>query len=244
MCTDPWETGFVDLAGGQGLLGQVEGRTSTAVRGWLQARSEASRAALPGARIAVDHFHLIMLANRAVTAVRQRVTRELLGRHGRAVDPTWANRRLLLRARERLSARALTRMWNGCLDHDPTGQILTAGSLRKSSAALCATAAAGGHRHDITTRLWSFYTWCADADIPEVTTLAETIATWRPAVEVFLTTGLTNARTESTNRLIKQINAPPAGSETETTTAAEYGCTAPGAPAGRQREPGAVPAQS
>ena len=43
----------------------------------------AVRAALPDAAIAVDHFHLIMLANKAVTAVRQRVTRELLGRRGR-----------------------------------------------------------------------------------------------------------------------------------------------------------------
>jgi transposase len=38
----------------------------------------AVRAVLPEARIAVDHFHLIMLANKAVTAVRQRVTRDLL----------------------------------------------------------------------------------------------------------------------------------------------------------------------
>ena len=62
----------------------------------------AVRAVLPEARIAVDHFHLIMLANRAVTAVGQRVTRELLGRRGRAIDPAWANRRLLLRGRVRL----------------------------------------------------------------------------------------------------------------------------------------------
>jgi hypothetical protein len=26
--TDAWDTGFVDIAGEQGLLGQVEGRTS------------------------------------------------------------------------------------------------------------------------------------------------------------------------------------------------------------------------
>jgi hypothetical protein len=78
----------------------------------------------PHARLAVDHFHLVMLANKAVTAVRQRVTREALGRRGRATDPAWANRRLLLRARERLSDRALARMWNGCIDHDPSGQIL------------------------------------------------------------------------------------------------------------------------
>ena len=40
---DPWDTGFVDLAGGQGLLGQVEGRTSAAVVDWLTQRSPAFR---------------------------------------------------------------------------------------------------------------------------------------------------------------------------------------------------------
>ena len=120
--TDPWETGFVDITGEQALLGQVDGRTSAAVQAWLAARTEAFRAgievvvidphagyaaavraALPEARVAVDHFHLVMLANKAVTAVRQRVTRDLLDRRGRKTDPTWANRRLLLRGRERLS---------------------------------------------------------------------------------------------------------------------------------------------
>jgi hypothetical protein len=37
--TDPWETGFVDITGTQGLLGQVDGRTSAAVQAWLGARS-------------------------------------------------------------------------------------------------------------------------------------------------------------------------------------------------------------
>ena len=60
-------------------------------------------------------------------------------------------------------------------------------------------------------RLWAFYRWCADADIPELTTLAETIETWWPAIEVFLTTGLTNARTEGTNRLIKQVKRAACG---------------------------------
>ncbi|MCA1703054.1 MAG: transposase [Actinobacteria bacterium] len=75
--------------------------------------------ALPNARLAVDHFHLIMLVNKAVTGVRQRVTRQLLGRRGPAVDPAWANRHLLPRGRERLYQAALARMWNGCIDHKP-----------------------------------------------------------------------------------------------------------------------------
>ena len=102
------------------------------------------RAALPQAQVAVDHFHLIMLANTAVTAVRQRVTHDLLGRRGRTVDPTWAHRRLLLRGCERLSPAALARMWNGCVDHDPTGQILSAWIAKEKLRALCATAAHGG----------------------------------------------------------------------------------------------------
>jgi hypothetical protein len=61
-----------------------------------------------------------------VIAVRQRVTRDLLGRRGRKIGSAWANRRLLLRGRERSSRVTLVRMWNGCIDHDPTGAILTA----------------------------------------------------------------------------------------------------------------------
>jgi transposase len=228
--TDPWETGFVDITGDQTLLGQVDGRTSAAVQAWLAARTPAFRAgvkvvvidphagyaaavraALPDAVIAVDHFHLILLANKAVTAVRQRVTRDLLGRRGRTVDPTWANRRLLLRGREHLSARALARMWNGCIDHDPTGQILSAWIAKEELRALCATAARGGHPGEIRDRLYAFYRWCADAQIPELTTLAETIETWWSAIEVFLRTGLTNARTEGTNRLIKQVKRAACG---------------------------------
>jgi transposase len=228
--TDPWETGFVDISGEQALVGQVDGRTSAAVQAWLGDRTEAFRAgvevvvidphagyaaavgaALPDARVAVDHFHLIMLANKAVTAVRQRVTRDLLDRRGRKTDPTWANRRLLLRGRERLSPAALARMWNGCVDHDPTGQILSVWIAKEELRALCATAARGGHRHELHQRLWVFYRWCADAEIPELTTLAETIETWWPAIEVFLTTGITNARTEGTNRLIKQVKRAACG---------------------------------
>ena len=103
-------------------------------------------------------------------------------------------------------------MWNGCVDHDPTGQILSAWIAKEELRALCADrrraagtatrSAAGSGRST---------SWCADAQIPELTTLAETIETWWPAIEVFLTTGLTNARTEGTNRLIKQVKRAACG---------------------------------
>lgn len=226
---EPWQTGFVDLRcprteAGQGLLGQVDGRTARSVTAWLAERTAAFRDAvevvaldpsapyaaavrhaLPHAKLAVDHFHLVLLANRALTAVRQRVTRHLLNRRGRAIDPLWANRRLLLRGGERLSARALRRMWNGLIDNDPSGEILTAWIAKEELRRLLHAAARGGHRAEINARLYDFYTWCADANIPELTTLAETIETWWPAVLVFLQTRITNARTEGFNRQVKHV---------------------------------------
>jgi transposase len=62
--------------------------------------------ALPKALVVADHFHLVRLANTALTQVRQRVTRQTTGGRGLAKDPVWANRRKLLRAREHLSDQA------------------------------------------------------------------------------------------------------------------------------------------
>jgi transposase len=133
--------------------------------------ARAVRELLPHAVLAVDHFHLVLLANCAVAAVRQRVTRELLHRRGRASDPAWANRRLLLRARERLSEKALARMWNGCVDHDPTAQILTSsppGSQGRTTRAVRPRRPRRRPDRNPPAALdWTFYSWCADARIPE-----------------------------------------------------------------------------
>jgi len=42
--------------------------------------------------------------------------------------------------------------------------------------ALCATAARGGDPGEIRILLYAFYRWCANAQIPELSTLAETAA--------------------------------------------------------------------
>lgn len=222
--SDPWETEFVDLASGQGLVGQVGGRSGASVEAWLAEQTEAFRDAiryvaldpsapyaaavhrvLPQATVVVDHFHLVQLANQTVTKVRQRVTQQQLGRRGHRTDAVWANRRMLLRARERLSERAFARMWNGALDNDPSGELLAAWIAKEELRAVMGCAARGGQRHDIAHRLSRFYDWCARSDIPEVTTLAQTVETWWPEILAFLQTGITNAGTEGTNRLVKQV---------------------------------------
>jgi transposase len=135
--------------------------------------------------------------------VRQRVTREHLGRRGTRTDPAWANRRRLLRGRERLSERAFTRMWDEITAHEPTGQLLAAWIAKEELRCLLALARTRPARCDVSNQLFRFYDWCARADVPEVTTLAQTIEACWPQILAFIDTGITNAGTEGTNRLVK-----------------------------------------
>jgi transposase len=220
--TERFETNFTDLSGTGRLLGQVAGRTGKAVAGWLEDRGQdwqdqvtyvaidpcavyrsAVTRALPHAVIVVDHFHLVRLANQAVTRVRQRVTRQSLGRRGIARDPAWANRRRLLRGRERLSDQAYARMWEEILAQETTGQLLATWIAKEELRYLLALARTQPARSQISNRLFAFYDWCARADVPEVTTLAKTIEAWWPQILAFIDTGITNAATEANNRLIK-----------------------------------------
>jgi hypothetical protein len=74
----------------------------------------------PHAAVSVDHFHLVQLANQMLTMVRQRVFRDLKGRRGRTIDPSWANRRLLLRGHNTLSAKGRARLVKTLRQDDPT----------------------------------------------------------------------------------------------------------------------------
>jgi transposase len=53
-------------------------------------------------------------------------------------------------------------------------------------------------------RLFTFYDWrAAHEDIPELVTLAKTIARWEQQIVTAVLTGVTNAATESLNRIAK-----------------------------------------
>jgi transposase len=219
--SDPWLTSFVDCSsdGPGSLLGLAPGRTGACVREWLGEQTEefrnaikivvidpsapyasGIRAALPNVKIAVDKWHLVALANQVVTEVRQRVTRDLLGRRGTVADPMWVNRRLLLTAAEHLSAKQWKRLSRMLDDHDPTNEIGAAWGVKERLRMLLAEREPAKVRR----RLADFYDAAIDAQLPEATRLAETIQTWWPAILVALTEDVSNARTEGFNRIIKQ----------------------------------------
>ncbi|SDY63023.1 Transposase [Modestobacter sp. DSM 44400] len=97
---------------------------------------KALREQLPHAAVSVDAFHLVKLANDMVTQVRQRVVREAKGRRGRLEDPAWVNRRLLLRAGDTLSPRALARLTATLRADDPTDEIGAAWGIEEQLPAL------------------------------------------------------------------------------------------------------------
>ncbi len=190
------------------------------MRDWLGAQSDAFRreitivvidpsapyasgirAALPGVKIAVDKWHLVALANAMVTEVRQRVTRDLLGRRGTVRDPVWVNRRLLLTGAEHLSTKQWNRLWRSFDRCDPTKEVQAAWAVKERLRLLLAESEPSRIRR----RLADFYEAAVDAQLPEATRLAGTIQTWWPAVLTALLHDVTNARTEGFNRIIKQV---------------------------------------
>jgi transposase len=223
VLADRWHVGFTDIAGGQGMLGQVEGRTGDDVAYWLAGQTpawrdriayvaidmctvfvSAVRRILPHAQLVVDHFHVVKLAGDAVAEVRRRVTTTLRGRRGRDSDPEWKIRNLLRRNREDLTPRAFAKLWNTLIDlGDPGVTILKAWIAKEELRSLLALAGTHPDRGVISHRLTKFYTWCADAGIPELERLAGTISTWWPCIEAFLHTKITNAKSEGYNRVVK-----------------------------------------
>ncbi|MGS2620186.1 ISL3 family transposase [Micromonospora sp. LZ34] len=223
---DRWHVGFCDLSGGQGLLAQVEGRTTAAVTGWLAARppawreqvtavaidmctvfKAAIRQVLPHAVLVVDHFHVVQLANRAVTEVRRRVTLTQRGRRGRGSDPEWRMRNRLTRSAARMSGKHVDRLAD-TLEALPAkigAPILAAWNAKEDLLDLLATARTQPDREHVHRLLRRFYTRCAATDLPELHRLATTIETWWPQIHAFLRTGITNAGSEGTNRVIKTI---------------------------------------
>ena len=231
--SNPWMTSIVDLDRTHpgGIIGLAAGRSGACVEGWLALQTSEFRAAvkvvaidpsapyasgirraLPDARIVLDHFHLVMLGNAMVTDVRQRALREQQGRRGMKVDPAWAHRRLLLRGGDQLSPKALARLKTVMSTDDPTGEISAAWACKELLRQLL-----GAHgptrysRQQTAHRRTRFLTACATADMPETTRRAGTVEKRWHEIEAFLQLGVTNARTEGCNRVIKQIKRVACG---------------------------------
>jgi transposase len=222
---DRRHVGFVDLSGEQGLLGQVEGRNAAVVVDWLAKRGQAWRdavrfvaidmctifksaicRALPQATLVVDHFPLVQLANQTLTEVRRRVTVQVRGRRGRKGNREWELRNRLTRKAAGMRDEhiaLLDQMSN--LPKAIAEPITTAWNAKEDLLDLLALARTHPNREQVCDLLYRFYQRCADAGLPELARLATTVETWWPQILAFLRTGITNAGSEGTNRVIKTV---------------------------------------
>jgi transposase len=227
LLADRWHTCFFDLSGDQGLLGQVEGRTADDAAYWLAQATRAWRDAirvvaidmcsiyasavrrmLPGAQIAVDVFHVVHLAVTMTSDVRRRVVRGKYRRRGRSGDPEYGIKNLLVRNLEHLSPAQFAKV-TGALQADLGGQEIAAAWIAKEKLrhALNLRARVTGsspYERNVRDGLFAFYDWCVqNDDIPELLSLARTVSRWEDEIVCAVLTGVTNATSESLNRLAK-----------------------------------------
>ena len=216
---EPWMSTIVDLDTGQ-VLGIVDGRDSTGVGNWLFKRPlqwrlgvqvvaidpsaafrKALRMWLPRAAVSVDHFHLSMLANNMLTEVRQRLTQDTKGRRGRAIDPVWANRRLLLKGQGKLSDRARDRLETVFAVDDPTGKLESAWRVKEQLRTMLRT----GSLEDLEAAKNELQSLVERAGQPETNRFWRTVCRWYKEIEVLIVTGATTAKVEANNTAIKNI---------------------------------------
>lgn len=227
LVADRWHTCFYDLSGNQGMLGQVEGRTADDAAYWLAGATPAWRDAvrivaidmcaicqsavkktLPGARIAVDLFHVVQLAVKTTGDVRRRAIRELYGRRGKSGDPEYGIKHLLEKNLENLSPEQFEKIIE-TLDTTAEGQQIALAWIGKEKLrhALNARARVTGSapcERQVRDQLFAFYDWCAQNEqVTELPALARTISRWENEIVTAVTSGVTNARSESLNRIAK-----------------------------------------
>ena len=168
----------------------------------------AVRRMLPHATLTVDLCHVVQLAVKAVGDVRRRVVRARYGRRGRSGDPEYGIKGLLVRNLEHLSPDQFAKIID-TLDRGRYGQEIAAAWIGKEKLrdALNLRARVTGSvpcERQVRDRLFVFYDWCAQHDdIPELVTLARTISRWEDETTAAVITGITNATSESLNRLAK-----------------------------------------
>ena len=207
-----WVTGLVDLERGR-LLDVVADRTRAAVDRWLGARprdwlagvdtvaldpwrgyASALVAPLGHARVVVDHFHAIRLANTVVDQVRRRTQQATLGHRGRKRDPLHRIRKLLLTAHEQLTGRGSARLRAGPAAGDATGEVAVVWQGKE----LLRVVYAASDPVDARATLERFSHWADGVGVVELSRLARTVRTWEAEILAFhATDGCSNGPTEA-----------------------------------------------
>jgi transposase len=215
-----WSTTVCDVANHQ-LIDVLATREFTTVAGWLRGQphhvkdrieygcldmsrtyNAVFRVVTPKATRVIDRFHVMRHAIFAVDEVRRRVQRERLGHRGRAGDPLYRARKLLVikatAADPELSARLEDLLALG----DPDGEVAFAYSVKEAVAQFYGTEdpeAAADLLRDI-------IDLSSKRSAPfEVRRLARTLSNWFDQIVAWHQAKVSNGPTEGMNNLLKRV---------------------------------------
>ncbi|HEY9559017.1 MAG TPA: ISL3 family transposase [Acidimicrobiales bacterium] len=158
--------------------------------------------ALAGAVMVVDPFHIVRLANAAVTGCRTRVQRETLEHRDWKGDPLYDIRKLLLMGAERVDARGWERIHAALAAGDPDDALAAAWTGKEKVRNVYLT----DDLTEATEALDDAIARCSDPDSgPELARLLKTLRRWRSEILNHHRTGASNGPVEAANLLIKQV---------------------------------------
>lgn len=157
---------------------------------------------LPRAKQVVDAFHLVQLANRALDEIRRRVQREHTGHRGRAKDPLFRARRVLLSGEERLSQAAQERLASLLALGDPGGEVAIAYRVKERIREFYQC----GDKDTARGMLTDLVEHCRRPSMPrEIRRFGATIQRWFEKIWNYHLARVSNGPTEALNNLIKRV---------------------------------------
>lgn len=215
-------TAVVDVTTGQ-ILDVFEGRDASDLGRWLTSMPlswretvevvsvdphEGYRKAITDTELlgdvalVVDPFHVVRLANMAVTRCRQRIQQDTLGHRGWARDPLYATRKLFLLGSERVDETGWARIWAALRAGDPDGHVQDCWVAKEKVRDIYLT----NDPVVAEVALDDAIAWASAPEVgPELTRLAKMLRRWRTQILNHHTTGASNGRVEAANLLIKQV---------------------------------------
>lgn len=216
-------TAVVDVATGQ-ILDVFEGHNAADLRLWLAGMLPEWRQAVEvvsvdpheGYRSAitdtpllpktvtmvVDPFHIVRLANMALTKCRQRVQQATLGHRGWKGDPLYNMRKLFLLGAERVDEPGYERIWAALRDGDPDGEVQDCWVAKEKVRDVYLT----DDPVEAERALDDAIAWCSEPEAgKELRRLAKTLRRWRREILAHHRTGASNGPVEAANLLIKQV---------------------------------------
>jgi transposase len=157
---------------------------------------------MSGVAIVVDPFHIVRLANDALTRCRHRIQQETLEHRGWKGDPLYDVRKLLLLGAERVDDRGWARIHAALDAGDPTDEVRDCWVAKEKVRDVYLT-----EDPDVAAvRLADAIAWCSDAQSgPELRRLVKVLRRWRAQILAHHSTGASNGPVEAMNLLIKQV---------------------------------------